>query len=128
MGYKVKNKIVSLLSVGLLVLGISGCNSEPKAVDQAKDKLWWEFQDNITKATCKPSEVESVWLIDCKTNESNHALFWVQIHSDTEYTIWAANGKAMQYKDKFTKTPVSEFYLNGTYPNVEKALKSYSGS
>ena len=113
------------LYMGLFLLGIVGCSeSEPKVVDDAELKLWTAYHENIYTAKCN-AKLSKEWFVICE-NGSNKAVYWIQPITENDYVIHAVNGKAKQHSEKFPNLNISDFYLDGSYPNAESAWEELS--
>lgn len=123
-----KNIILGVIIVFLAYIGFKALtDNTPTVVNDAKTELWAEFHDNLFTAKCKTKNVDKVWFVDCRQSEDNpnFALFWVNPISDTQYELYAVNGKSKQYAKRFTKLIAIDFYNDGKHPKVQKAFNKY---
>lgn len=111
-------RAIVLTASCLLMLGCG--SSTPDVVDDAKLKLWTAYNDNIYTAKCQPKQ-EQEWFVVCEKDSSNQAIYWIQQIADKDYVIHAMNGKAKTHAQSLSGLPISDFYLDGSYPKAESA-------
>ncbi|XAG83445.1 hypothetical protein MRM63_07535 [bacterium 19MO03SA05] len=103
---------------------IAGCgDSLPRNVDSARIGLWTEYHENVYTAKCDAIEEMGEWFIVCK-NDAAGGVYWINSVDDNHYVVHAVNGRAKVHSNSFTKITTADFYLNGSFPNAEKAWLS----
>ncbi|WP_417883597.1 hypothetical protein [Vibrio rumoiensis] len=123
-----KKIVIGVIVVFLVYIGFKALtDNTPTVVKNAKTELWTEFHDNLFTAKCNTKNVEDIWFIDCRSEEDspNFALFWVNPVSETQYELYAVNGKSKQYAKRFTKLNAIDFYNDGKHPKVQEAFNNY---
>lgn len=118
------NKLFLLLGITTTLFGCG--SSAPKVVDDAKLKLWTAYNENIYTAKCQPKQSDE-WFVICEKG-TNKAVYWIQPLTETNYVIYAVNGKAKQHAEKMASLNISDFYSDGSHPNAEAAWDKLSST